>query len=64
MCRHTFPALVLYTPAAMVDGFVAMGFTKTTFTLSGTMCVSTTTVGVHGVEKVRNVMGRRDVDVT
>ena len=63
MCRHAFPALILDAPTTMVGGFMTMSLVDTAFTFSGTVSVRATTVGVHGVEEIWNIMGRCNVDV-
>ena len=63
MCRHTFPALILNAPTTMVGGFMTMSLADAAFTFSGTVSISATTVGVHGVEEIWNIMGRCNVDV-
>ena len=48
----------------MVGRFLTVGLTKTTLSFPGTVSISPTPVGMHGVKEVRNVMGRSDVDMT
>ena len=48
----------------MIDRLIAMSFANTPFTLSGTVSVGTTAIGVHAIKEVRDVMGGRNIDVT
>ena len=64
MGRHTFSTLILYTPPTMISSLITVGLTETAVAFSRTMGVSPPPVRMHGVKKVRNVMGGSDVDVT
>ena len=64
MGRHTFSSLILYTPPTMISSLITVGLTETTVAFSRAMGVSSSPIRMHGEEKIRNVMGGSDVDVT
>ena len=64
MQRHTFRTLIFDSPPTMIDGLITMSFANAPFTLSGTVSIGTTAIGVHAIKEVRDVVGGRNIDVT
>ena len=63
MCRHILLSLVFDSPPAMIDGFNMVCLADASLTFPGAMSICTSTVGVHGVEEVWDVMGRCNINV-
>ena len=61
---HVFRTLIFHAPAAMVDGFIPVCLTNTTVPFSGAVCVCASAIGMHAIEEIRDIIGRRDVDMS
>ena len=61
---HVFRTLIFYAPAAMVDGFIPVCFTNAAVPFSGAVCVCASAIGMHAIEEIRDIIGRRDVDMS